>query len=155
MLSTSQSQHSYCERSDRWDNHETGPRVPQLGATHCDSHLPSSSPDTIQYRLQTFLAKHLRERVTLKDLSDFLGYSHKYCSEFFRLQMGVSFSHYVKNLRIMKATGMLMKHDLPLSHIAELLGFSDSFAFSHFFKRAVGCSPTEFRKQHTVHLGFR
>jgi two-component system response regulator YesN len=69
--------------------------------------------------------------------------------------MGVSFSHYVENLRITKATGMLMKHDLLLSHIAELLGFSDSFAFSHFFKRAVGCSPTEFRKRHRVHLGFQ
>jgi AraC-like DNA-binding protein len=116
-----------------------------------DPNVPS--PDTMQHRLQIFLSKHLRERVTLKDLSTFLGYSQKYCSEFFRLQMGVSFSHYVQNLRITKATGMLMDHDLPLSHIAELLGFSDSFAFSHFFKRAVGCSPSEFRKHHIIQLG--
>lgn len=120
-----------------------------------DGESPSSVPDTMQHRLQVFLSKHLRERVTLKDLSSFLGYSQKYCSEFFRLQMGVCFSHYVKDLRITKATGMLMEHDLPLSHIAELLGFSDSFAFSHFFKRTVGCSPSEFRKQHMVNLGFR
>ncbi len=118
-----------------------------------DSQTPG--PGTMQHRLQIFLSKHLRERVTLKDLSAFLGYSQKYCSEFFRLQMGVCFSHYVKNLRITKATGMLMDHDLPLSHIAERLGFSDSFAFSHFFKRAMGCSPSEFRKQNIVHLGFR
>lgn len=128
---------------------------PHLQQAHQDSEPPSPSPDTMQHRLQIFLSKHLRERVTLKDLSAFLGYSQKYCSEFFRLQMGVCFSHYVKNLRITKATGMLMDHDLPLSHIAERLGFSDSFAFSHFFKRAVGCSPSEFRKQHIVHLGFR
>jgi AraC-like DNA-binding protein len=117
----------------------------------------SQSPgsETMQHRLQIFLSKHLRDRVTLKDLSAFLGYSQKYCSEFFRLHMGVCFSHYVKNLRITKATGMLLDHDLPLSHIAELLGFSDSFAFSHFFKRAMGCSPSEFRKEQTVHLGFR
>ena len=116
---------------------------------------PSPGPGTMQHRLQIFLSKHLGQRVTLKDLSAFLGYSQKYCSEFFRLQMGVCFSHYVKNLRITKATGMLMDHDLPLSHIAELLGFSDSFAFSHFFKRAMGCSPSEFRKQNIVHLGFQ
>lgn len=129
-------------------------RDTQLPHAHADA-KPPSSPDTMQHRLQIFLSKHLRERVTLKDLSTFLGYSQKYCSEFFRLQMGVCFSQYVKTLRITKATGMLMDHDLPLSHIAELLGFSDSFAFSHFFKRAMGCSPSEFRKQRTVHLGFR
>ncbi len=125
----------------------------RLQHAHQGSELPGH--DTMQHRLQIFLSKHLRERVTLKDLSAFLGYSQKYCSEFFRLQMGVCFSHYVKNLRITKATGMLMDHDLPLSHIAELLGFSDSFAFSHFFKRAMGCSPSAFRKQQIVHLGFR
>ena len=129
-------------------------RDTQLEHAHASA-KPPSSHDTMQHRLQIFLSKHLRERVTLKDLSTFLGYSQKYCSEFFRLQMGVCFSHYVKTLRITKATGMLMNHDLPLSHIAELLGFSDSFAFSHFFKRAMGCSPSEFRKQRTVHLGFR
>ena len=115
--------------------------------------LPPS--DNLQERLQTFLAKNLKERVSLKDLADLLGYSQKYCSEFFRIQMGVCFSHYVKNLRLATATRMLGNHDLSLSHIAEMLGFSDSFAFSHFFKRAVGCSPTEFRKHHTLSIGCR
>ena len=115
----------------------------------------SQKPNTMQQRLQIFLSRHLREGVTLKDLSTFLGYSQKYCSEFFRIQMGMCFSHYVKNLRITMATNMLMDHDLPLSQIAELLGFSDSFAFSHFFKRSTGCSPSEFRKQQLVHFGFR
>jgi AraC-like DNA-binding protein len=147
QVSTLRSEQHICQPRDHY-------RDTQLQHAHADAKQPSS-PDTMQYRLQIFLSKHLRERVTLKDLSTFLGYSQKYCSEFFRLKMGVCFSHYVKTLRITKATGMLMDHDLPLSHIAELLGFSDSFAFSHFFKRAMGCSPSEFRKQRTVHLGFR
>ncbi len=104
---------------------------------HLSVDLSVLSSDTKQHRLQIFLSKHVRERATRKDLSTFLGYSQKYCSEFFRLQMGVSFSHYIKNLRITKATGMLMDHDLPLSHIAELLEFSDSFAFSHFLSSVV------------------
>lgn len=120
-----------------------------------DPDLQAPLPDTMQERLQMFLLKNLREPVTLKELSRFLGYSQKYCSEFFRLQMGVCFSHYLKRLRIVKATRMLGNRNLPISRIAELLGFSDSFAFSHFFKRAVGCSPTEFRKQQMVQVGFQ
>lgn len=118
-------------------------------------HLPSQQPDTLPGCLQTFLSKNLGERITLKELSRFLGYSEKYASEFFRSQMGVCFSHHLKRLRITKATGMLSDHGLSISHIAESLGFSDAFAFSHFFKRAVGCSPTEFRKQQTLHAGLR
>lgn len=117
--------------------------------------LPSYSPDTLPGRLQAFLSKNLDERITLKELSRFLGYSEKYASEFFRSQMGVCFSHHLKRLRITEATRMLSDHGLSISHIAESLGFSDAFAFSHFFKRAVGCSPTEFRKQQAVHAGLR
>ncbi len=148
---------------------QVAPREPEQHSFQSDSHyfdtplhsapsdpdLQAPSPDTMQERLQMFLSKNLREPVTLKELSRFLGYSQKYCSEFFRLQMGVCFSHYLKRLRIVKATRMLGNHDLPISRIAELPGFSDSFAFSQFFKRAVGCSPTEFRIQHMVHVGFQ
>lgn len=113
------------------------------------------SPDTLSERLQTFLSRNLGARVTLKELSHFLGYSEKYSSEFFRLQMGICFSHYLKRLRITNAAHMLGNHALSIAQIAESLGFSDSFAFSHFFKRAMGCSPTAYRKHQVVNAGLQ
>lgn len=110
------------------------------------------SPDTLSGRLQTFLSRNLGKRVTLKELSHFLGYSEKYSSEFFRLQMGICFSHYLKRLRVTNAAHMLGNHTLSIAQIAESLGFSDSFAFSHFFKRAMGCSPTAYRKHHVMNV---
>jgi AraC-like DNA-binding protein len=106
---------------------------------------------SLTVRIQAFISGNLRNRTTLKELARFLGYSEKYSSEFFQLQMGTSFSHYLKQLRIMKAKHMLTGDGASVTHVAEALGFSDSFAFSHFFKRAVGCSPTAFRKQRSVH----
>jgi len=103
--------------------------------------------DSLAERIQTFVTGNLANRITLKELARFLGYSEKYSSEFFHRQMGTSFSHYLKRLRIMKAQHMLAGEGASVTHIAEVLGFSDSFAFSHFFKRVVGCSPTAFRKQ--------
>ncbi|MCC2643271.1 MAG: uncharacterized protein K0S45_3684 [Nitrospira sp.] len=110
---------------------------------------PSFYPsDTLSGRLQSFLSRNLGTRVTLKELAHFLGYSEKYSSEFFRLQMGMCFSHYLKRLRLTNAAHMLANHTLSIAQIAESLGFSDSFAFSHFFKRSMGCSPTAYRKHH-------
>ncbi len=101
--------------------------------------------ETLQYRIQLFISSHLHQGLTLKDLSDFLGYSEKYCSEFFRQHMGDSFSSYLKNVRIQKAQHLLTTGLIGMTEIAEALGFKDQFAFSHFFKKAMGVSPREYR----------
>lgn len=91
------------------------------------------------------MAANLHQRPTLKDLAAFLGYSEKYCSEFFKAMMGEPFSQYGKRLRLEKAQRLLMEGQATLAVIAESLGFSDQFAFSHFFKRAIGYAPSQFR----------
>ena len=103
--------------------------------------------DAVAERLRTFLSARVSERVTLKELSRVLGYSEKYASDVFRRYMGSSLSKHVKELRLNKATSMLLEERHTITTIAESVGFSDAFAFSHFFKRAVGCSPTEYRRQ--------
>ncbi|MGC3975759.1 MAG: AraC family transcriptional regulator [Nitrospira sp.] len=103
--------------------------------------------DPVAERLRTFLSARVSERVTLKELSRLLGYSEKYASDVFRRYMGCPFSTHLKQLRLNKATSMLLEERHTLTKIAESVGFSDAFAFSHFFKRAVGCSPTEYRRQ--------
>lgn len=106
-------------------------------------------------RLSTLLSKRSGDRLTLKELSTLLGYSEKYASEIFRKYMGISFSEYLKQLHLAKATKLLNDRNLTIAQIAESVGFSDAFAFSHFFKRTIGCSPSEFRKQHTAEAGLR
>jgi AraC-like DNA-binding protein len=114
--------------------------------------LDSTSPAV---RLSALLSTHRGDRLTLKELSTVLGYSEKYASEIFRKYMGVSFSEYIKQQHLAKATQLLNMQHLTIAQIAESVGFSDAFAFSHFFKRAIGCSPSEFRKQHPAEAGLK
>ena len=106
-------------------------------------------------RLSALLSKRSGDRLTLKELSTLLGYSEKYTSQIFRKYMGLSFSEYLKQLHLAKATKLLSDQSLTIAQIAESVGFSDAYAFSHFFKRAIGCSPSEFRKQYTAEAGSR
>lgn len=92
-----------------------------------------------------FISGNLHKGLTLKILAQFLGYSEKYCSEVFRSIMGESFSRYLRRRRIDVAAALLRTTDNSLSEIALSLGFSDQFAFSHFFKRSTGRSPSDFR----------
>jgi len=119
----------------------TGPHAQRFSSSR------SHAPDAAMERLCAFLSSRVSEGVTLKELSLFLGYSEKYASDFFQRYMGHPFSEHLKQLRLAKATSMLLEEQHTIAKIAECVGFSDAFAFSHFFKRALGCSPTEYRRQ--------
>ena len=106
---------------------------------------PDIVANSLPRRIHDFILCNLRHGVTLKDLSTFLGYSEKYCSEFFRNQMGEPFSVYLKRVRIEKAKHLLKDETLSLTQIADVLGFQDQFAFSHFFKKGTGSSPRQFK----------
>lgn len=108
---------------------------------------PDVVGNSLPRRIHDFILCHLRHGVTLKDLSTFLGYSEKYCSEFFRNQMGEAFSVYLKRVRIEKAKHLLEDETLSLTQIADVLGFQDQFALSHFFKKGTGSSPRQFKNK--------
>lgn len=108
---------------------------------------PDIVANSLPRRIHDFILCHLRYGVTLKDLSTFLGYSEKYCSEFFRNQMGEPFSVYLKRVRIEKAKHLLEDETLSLTQIADVLGFQDQFALSHFFKKGTGSSPRQFKNK--------
>lgn len=103
--------------------------------------------NSLPRRIHDFILCNLRHGVTLKDLSTFLGYSEKYCSELFRNHMGEPFSVYLKRVRIEKAKYLLEDETLSLTQIADVLGFQDQFAFSHFFKKGTGSSPRQFKNK--------
>jgi AraC-like DNA-binding protein len=110
-----------------------------------NQHVPGTPLDFAK-QIHQFMLTNLHRGPTLKTLAKFLGYSEKYCSELFQVHMGQPFSQYLKHLRLDEARRLLGTGDLTLADIAQRLGFSDQFAFSHFFKRALGYSPKYYRE---------
>ncbi len=111
-------------------------------------HRQEPSGDDMATKLHRFMVSNLHKGLTLKDLAGFLGYSEKYCSDFFQARMGQPFSRYLKRLRLEKAERLLKGSSATLAQIAASIGFHDPFAFSHFFKKTTGYSPTLFRERH-------
>lgn len=118
------------------------------------SALPSVRDSTVDRNdlsgeIARFISRNLDQGLTLKILAQFLGYSEKYCSDLFRSTMGEPFSQYLKRRQTDAAAALLTTTDKSLAEIASAIGFSDQFAFSHFFKRMTGRSPRDFRIAHT------
>ena len=112
------------------------------------SHRESANETTtLAGRITRFINENLHRGLTLKVLANFLGYSEKYCSDLFYRIMGESFSGYMRRHRVERAQSLLTTTAQTLAEVATAVGFSDQYAFSHFFKRATGHSPREIRSR--------
>ena len=60
----------------------------------------------------------------------------------------MTFSAYIKKVRITKAKELLIGTSLKLYEIAEKVGYSDPKYFSRVFKETTGMLPAEYRKVH-------
>lgn len=55
----------------------------------------------------------------------------------------------------LEAKRLLVHTDFPVALIAEKLGFEEATNFSKFFKRDMGCTPVEFRRQQVAETSFK
>ena len=76
-----------------------------------------------------------------------LGYNEKYISHLFKERMGVSYSEYLRNLRLKYAVSLLEHGIDSVKNVALLSGFSDPLYFSTVFKKDIGISPKEYMKK--------
>ena len=84
---------------------------------------------------------------TVPSLSSAIGVSTSGLTQRFRNVLDQSPMQYLTNWRMHVATLLLLKPELTLDDVAEQVGYSAVAAFSRAFKRSVGCSPGQWRKE--------
>lgn len=87
---------------------------------------------------------------TLEGLARAVGLSRTVLAERFRLAMGDTPLSYLRTVRLQRAIQLLGETDRGLEQVAADVGYQDAFGFSKAFKRAVGCSPSEFRRRDAI-----
>ena len=87
------------------------------------------------------------EEITLKRLSDSLGYSEFYVSRKCREISGMQFRDYLRYRRLAFALKDVRDTDRSLLDIALDYGFSSHEAFTRAFKEAYGITPSEYRQK--------
>ncbi len=100
--------------------------------------------------VKDFIAGNLHEGLTLQTIANSLGYSTKYCSHWFQVQTGKTFSHYHTQVRLNRAKTLLADPGITIATIAQTVGFQDQFSFSRFFKRHTAASPSSYRNNISI-----
>ena len=94
-----------------------------------------------------FLQAHYPENVSLAKLSEKSGLSRFYLSRLFRREMGLSLSAYQTQIRIDRAKKLLADDGITIAQVAAEIGFYDQSHFGYHFKRLVGTTPGNYRKE--------
>lgn len=85
------------------------------------------------------------ERHSLRELAEQAGITESHLCRVFKQSVGVSPHTYLMTLRLDRARQLLGTSDRPMSHIAELCGFSGASQFTRAFRQHVGETPSNYR----------
>ena len=102
---------------------------------------------TNRTRLEEYIRVHLSDSVTLEDLAGLVGLTTRHLSRAFRASFSETPMQYVVALRMEKAARMLTETRNPITEIALDCGFSHPQHFAASFNKAMGCSPSDFRRR--------
>ncbi len=92
-----------------------------------------------------YIYSHIKERITIEDLSDELGVSASYLSRLFKKETGDSVSAYIRIQKIEKAKNLLRYSDYSIIDIANRLSFSSQSHFIQQFRESTGVTPKKYR----------
>ncbi len=99
------------------------------------------------------LAKRISENPvnlpSIKEMAENLGISVGYFAEQFKAYTSKRPQEFIIDWRVRHACQLLLETPLPIKAIAKILGYSDVFFFSKQFKKIVGFTPNQYRKENS------
>ncbi|UKI14556.1 MAG: AraC family transcriptional regulator [Clostridiales bacterium] len=90
-----------------------------------------------------YVSHNFTEDISLKDLSDKMGYSYNYLSAVFNEYFGANFSDVVNIYRINYATDLLYSTTLSVAEISKKAGYDSVRSFNRNFQKYKGKSPRD------------
>ena len=93
-----------------------------------------------------YLEEHYTEPITAAELAELCHLSQSQLRRVFKESVGMSPMAYKKHLLHAAARNLLRVGEFRVGEVAEMLGFCDIYAFSHFFAENEGVSPGEYRR---------
>lgn len=117
-----------------------GTLLEELGADD-----PKDYGVSIPHQARQYMELHYHDSIQIAEVASAVGVHASYLASAFREEYGMAPKKYLAGLKARKAQELLLQTDLPIYIVASSVGFADPLAFSKFFHRTTGMSPTEFR----------
>ena len=97
-----------------------------------------------------YIAKHLKTKISMTQVSEKLGISYSYLAAKFRRAEGISLKKYLIQEKLRAAENLLKYSDADVGEIADYLSFSSASSMCAAFKEQYGMTPLNYRKKNRV-----
>lgn len=132
-------------RSD--DYLKSGAQLLQAVASYvCVSHMTTLKKDDLPFQIDTYINDHLSDVLDSDVLCERFRISRAKLYQISKSNFGMGITEYIRNLRIRCAQDFLLHTDDSINIIANKVGINDYNYFTKVFKREVGQTPSQFRK---------
>lgn len=98
-------------------------------------------------KAKAFIEENLSDiDLGLAQISEVIGLSSSYLSQLFKKETGVGITGFITEKRIMRAKALLSDTELSAADISHQVGFVSAGYFGQVFKKSVGITPQEYRR---------
>lgn len=108
--------------------------------------LGNSGADSIVKRMGVFIQKNYSKDLKLEAIAKMFGYNSAYLGKIYKKATEESFNTTLDKVRIANAKKLLMNTDLKVYQVSEKVGYYNIDYFYSKFKKYVGLTPKEFKK---------
>ncbi|MEI5994126.1 helix-turn-helix domain-containing protein [Candidatus Enterococcus mansonii] len=106
--------------------------------------------DTRMNQLLEEIQKNYDQPISLESLAEKSGLSYYHLSRSFKKQIGMNFTEYLNQVRLMHAAESLVLTGQSVIKVALNNGFSNPKNFHQVFKKQYGVTPANFRKKYSL-----
>ena len=94
----------------------------------------------------TYIEEHFKDKIYIEELSAMINVSPDYFTKMFKESIGKTPIDYINGMRVNCAMELLCSTDMPMTDIADSIGFCNPNYFHKIFKQYMDVSPLVYRK---------
>ena len=97
------------------------------------------------HKMVGFIQQKYSSKIALQDIAAAGYVCRSSCCSIFKEYLNQTPNAYLTEYRISKSVELLANPDLSVTEIAMQCGFSGSSYFTETFRKAIGCTPSDYR----------
>lgn len=97
-------------------------------------------------KVENYIKTHYVEDIGLNTIAEYVYLSPSYLGRLFKEVTGVTFTHYLINVRMEAAADLLINKNFNVNDIAKKVGYYSVQSFCRLFKSYYNCTPSEYRR---------
>ena len=97
-----------------------------------------------------YVELHFQDEITIEDIAAHCNLNRSYLGKIFRTVMKTNLQDFLIRYRMNRACDLMKISQAPIGEICNMVGYPNLFNFSRVFKRTIGKSPSEWRKENRL-----